>query len=147
MARTPKVILFHPKELSRVRTVKKQYDATYIHACNACPRRYKEIKYLNFHIKTMLRQKTYQCDECSETFYRKYHLGRHLGKSCSALSKKTTHKQNKELDKKAQDAGKKSYGPEAIGAETSTGKVVDNFAADISLSDDFDMEQISTIGI
>lgn len=61
--------------------------------------------------------------------------------------KKTTHKQNKELDKKAQDAGKKSYGPEAIGAETSTGKVVDNFAADISLSDDFDMEQISTIGI
>lgn len=78
--------LFHPKELTRVRKVSKKYDSTYEYACNACPRRYKEKKQLNFHIQTMLRKNLFRCDICSETFYRKYHLNRHIKKSCSQIN-------------------------------------------------------------
>lgn len=87
---------FHPVIQSRVRNKQKEYDETYVYACNACPRRYKEKKNLNVHIQTMLRQKKFTCDICSESFFRKYHVQRHLYVCTESPRKneKTTCKQN-----------------------------------------------------
>lgn len=70
--------MFHPKQSTRVRGVNKVYDERYIYACNACPRRFREKKCLNFHINAMLRQKQFKCGFCSKVFFRKYHRGRYL---------------------------------------------------------------------